>query len=425
MPTSAMTNFRTRKDEEGNELDSRQFDTWYYPDETNVILGIYYKQLDPVVKKLVVAPLVLYHFEPQQLKNVIRTLIDLLGKSKKQYFPFMFAPEAGGAHYMAGMLQREGDNIRLIIFNPVGHIDRLNFGELKDEIEIISSPHKIQSFEKDGDKLVSCGPICVEFIQYAMTHLKQIDALDKRFKLDDSFLNPLESKQYKTSVMGFRSQHDSMLEKLTDAEEAAIVDERAQTLGPFLDTFRQLCQEEEAMNAEEYYYYEDVVEDEEDEEDEENQENSSLTERETPSSSKPIILDEAKQQEESISTEFDKKLNEFELKIKNILDKASSSSEKTQALDSIRIDLLRIIGDYRDAKDAAKFKEEFTKALHTNDRTLRVHLNPIKRLFQAFLDLFRKDKSISSYSVFATKSANKIAEIDEAVREIACSKNKQ
>lgn len=269
MPTSAMTNFRTRKDEEGNELDSRQFDTWYYPDETNVILGIYYKQLDPVVKKLVVAPLVLYHFEPQQLKNVIRTLIDLLGKSKKQYFPFMFAPEAGGAHYMAGMLQREGDNIRLIIFNPVGHIDRLNFGELKDEIEIISSPHKIQSFEKDGDKLVSCGPICVEFIQYAMTHLKQIDALDKRFKLDDSFLNPLESKQYKTSVMGFRSQHDSMLEKLTDAEEAAIVDERAQTLGPFLDTFRQLCQEEEAMNAEEYYYYEDVVEDEEDEEDEE------------------------------------------------------------------------------------------------------------------------------------------------------------
>ncbi len=60
-----------------------------------------------------------------------------------------------------------------------------NRGETEKKIEIISSPKKIQTHEKDGGRLVSCGPISIVFIEYIMSHPEYMEGLDKEFHLPD------------------------------------------------------------------------------------------------------------------------------------------------------------------------------------------------------------------------------------------------
>ncbi|CEG57192.1 hypothetical protein [Legionella fallonii] len=57
--------------------------------------------------------------------------------------------------------------------------------ETEQKIEIISSPKKIQTHEKDGGPLVSCGPLSIIFIEYIMSHPEYMEHLDKEFQLPE------------------------------------------------------------------------------------------------------------------------------------------------------------------------------------------------------------------------------------------------
>lgn len=114
-------------------------------------------------------------------------------------------------------------------------------------------------------------------------------------------------------------------------------------------------------------------------------------------------------------------LDQLERKITTMMEQMTlSSAEKKAVLDKIQKKLLGLIGEFRTQKvlSLPDFKREFRAILHQSDASLRVHTHFLKRLLQVFLDVFRTDKSIMSYSIFATRSANKIAEIDEVAKNI-------
>ena len=439
--------FRERKNFDGIIEDSLDFKTWYHSDDVSLILGAYYQQLDSSTQASVMFPFVVPGFNnPNELELGLRAVINELDteeSQQKRYFPFIFAPEFG-IHYMAGIIRKDGDSFSLILFNPVGNANlaRLEFGELKDEINIISSPHPIQSSEKDNGPLSSCGPISIEFLRFAMNHLSDIDKLDSTFQLPESFLGPLMGQHYRETIKGFRQQHESMLQKMTDDQLYAIEGEQARRTVEYIDSCRAISQNnfESAERYEDDYFAanpsnglgcSDLI-------------LASVFEKphhtinSAPQKIEPVsapILEYIENKpsvikspmpslNKAVSDQSDSAMNArldtLESKIKIILVSALSSEEKNSAIGKIKDGLLNVINAYRGDNDLNKFIIDFNSVLHTNDRLLRVHLNPIKRALQAFLDLFRKDqdKRITAYSLFSTKSANKIAEIETSVREI-------
>lgn len=92
----------------------------------------------------------------------------------------------------------------------------LSRGEAERKIEIISSPKKIQTHEKDGGRLVSCGPLSIVFIEYVMSHPEYMECLDKEFHLPD--------------VLNFDSKHEAQV-----LQFLALAKNKSFNLAQFLD----------------------------------------------------------------------------------------------------------------------------------------------------------------------------------------------
>ncbi|STX52056.1 Uncharacterised protein [Legionella busanensis] len=234
--TRASREFRYRK--EGNFVkDGRDFKTWYHIDDAQRLVWKYYNDIkdnfpfgtNQSIKDVMLPPYVSFDDDRLNVVNFFSVLINFFQQAENQhkvFFPFMVKPETGGAHYIAGFLRRNPKGqVDIIIFNPIGLSKHDRIGtELakldKDSLNIaniISSPHTIQSTEKDNGPLVSCGPICVEFLRIAMSNLDWLTMLDKDFKLPPDLLAPLQ-EEYQEIIQKYRLKHDQLLTQVTETD---------------------------------------------------------------------------------------------------------------------------------------------------------------------------------------------------------------
>lgn len=92
-------------------------------------------------------------------------------------------------------------------------------GHTEKKIEIISSSKQLQTHEKDGGPLVSCGPLSLAFIQYVMRNPEYMAKLDKEFHLP-KFLDIKKDEvlRYKELVMSLRREHYKVLDTVADKD---------------------------------------------------------------------------------------------------------------------------------------------------------------------------------------------------------------
>ncbi|MGQ3888860.1 hypothetical protein ACQUW5_07485 [Legionella sp. CNM-1927-20] len=232
----ASKEFRYRK--EGALIkDGRDFKTWYHIDDAQRLLWKHFNDVknrpvpgtNQLIKNLMLPPYVSFDSERIDVVNFFTVLINYFQQEEnqhKRYFPFMVKPEIGSAHYIAGILRRTTEGqVDLIIFNPVGLSKNDRIGKELAKLDkeglkiakIISSPHTIQSTEKEKDDgpLVSCGPICVEFLRLAISDLDWLAKLNENFNLPANFLAPLE-QNYQETIKQYRLQHDQLLQQVTE-----------------------------------------------------------------------------------------------------------------------------------------------------------------------------------------------------------------
>ena len=230
MPTKAAQQFVQRSDKYKVEEDGRNFKSWYHIDDIRRVLWMKFRKLDDAVKKGTLHPFVYYEPPTEfltidfefKLDDLLKPLIDKLENSPQTYFPFIFKPEKGSSHYVAGFLRKNTDGkIIVFLFNPTGtplRIDSrsLTFGGF---VEVISSNKQLQTNKKDDGKLVSCGPLCMAFIDYIMSHPEYMEQLDKDFQLP-KFLNLHDNDEinYKKLVMDLRQEHYRVLDTIEDTE---------------------------------------------------------------------------------------------------------------------------------------------------------------------------------------------------------------
>lgn len=232
--SKAQFDFRNRKNEQEEGTESGlDFNTWYHPEDVERLLWAFFQRLPEKSKAYFLGPYVFldnlghgaFTFE-----KAIKWSKDLLIQSGKLYFPFIMKPETGGAHYIAGILRRtntEDKDPVLFLFNPVGYtLERFKkrlrvFGDFEiSGVNYVLSPYTVQSEVKEatGERLVSCGPFCVEFIQYALEHPEWIDQLDNQFILPDHLMAFIsyEKEQYQIEVIKIRQKHDDLLSTIAD-----------------------------------------------------------------------------------------------------------------------------------------------------------------------------------------------------------------
>ncbi len=198
--------------------DSRQFDSCYNQEDVGRLVSTYYDLLSSEEQKDICRPM---GFAIEQLnasnEKVLTVLITHLKKSEKKYLPFIFTPEIGAAQYVAGILRKTDDGISLLVFNPTGGAKRIDFGTFRTTLPMVISQHQVQTQEKDNDILKSCGPICVQFINFAMQHP---DWIEKSFKgqieLPELFQPLMEKEKYQQTIINFRQKDADLLMNLGD-----------------------------------------------------------------------------------------------------------------------------------------------------------------------------------------------------------------
>lgn len=235
--SEASAKFRTHENQ-----DSRHFNTWYSNEDTQRIIWAMYRDLfqdqsiSDTKKSDFLAPYVFFDgldsFSFDRLMDFCRRS---LLNSGKRYFPIIIKPEIGSAHYMAAILRKDDrDSVTLFLFNPLG-FDRGKQKKIQARLGLTSidvvggmrvalSPHALQTLEKDDDILVSCGPLSIEFIHYALRHPEWIDNLDHNFDLDASLLayGNDTKEAYQSRVVETRRRHDHLLESVPDELLATI-----------------------------------------------------------------------------------------------------------------------------------------------------------------------------------------------------------
>lgn len=206
--------------------DSREFNTWYDNEDVQRIVWSLYDNLPEKSQDKFSQPFVFYDgficFET--LMNACK---EHLLQENKRYFPFIIKPELGSAHYMAGIFRVKNNQIKLFLFNPIGYANKkhaqkrlgLTNPSVVADIDLILSPHPVQNAVYDGGVLVSCGPLCIEFLEYALNNPSWIQELDERFILPEFFLNyQTENKdQYRQKIHELRIKHDAILGNLADS----------------------------------------------------------------------------------------------------------------------------------------------------------------------------------------------------------------
>jgi hypothetical protein len=282
MLTKAQDDFRNSE-----HKDSRLFNTWYANlDVQRIVWFIYQNELAKKASALsqtelhpdqnpYLDPFVFFDgLDAIPFDSVMAFCKEQLIQSSKNYFPIIFKPELGSAHYMAAILRKEPDgSVTFFLFNPLGYSDeetkkrakrRLNIPDTAEEVggmKLIMSPHQIQSSVKDGGPLVSCGPITIEFIKHALQHPEWIDNLDEQFNLPaylEQYKNDSQ-EHYKQRLEAVRSEHDQLLGKMPNEILESIEDFYAPLAQHFLNTVvpPKPTSSEEYSSDEEYSYGED------------------------------------------------------------------------------------------------------------------------------------------------------------------------
>lgn len=92
-------------------------------------------------------------------------------------------------------------------------------GHTYPKMEFCYSPHQIQTMERDENKLVSCGPLSVAFIEYVLKHPEYMKQLDYTFALPD-FLKQLmltTNADYKRQIINMRQNQAKILTQIDDS----------------------------------------------------------------------------------------------------------------------------------------------------------------------------------------------------------------
>ena len=163
--------------------DSRAFNTWLHNEDVQSIVWQLFREVPDQIKRSYIEPFVFADgLDTVPFDEIINWAESQLDLSEKKYFPFIFKPETGGAHYMAGIIRQDDDAKKLFLFNPTGYTKKMATARWKlrdpqgnnvagDEdqdgnfhygMDLVLSAHQVQSQNKDGGVLVSCGPICIE-----------------------------------------------------------------------------------------------------------------------------------------------------------------------------------------------------------------------------------------------------------------------
>ncbi|CEK11261.1 hypothetical protein [Legionella hackeliae] len=250
--TKAQENFTTRKSEEGDKIENgTDFKTWYHNEDVIRMLWALYQALPKEKKEDFLAPYVFFDtggfVSFDKLMTIAKRKFLL---SNKLYFPFIIKPELGGAHYTAGIFRREADSkVTLFFFNPVGYPDeeakqrakkRLQLPEVNrvGGMDLVLCPYEVQTSDKDGGVLVSCGPISVEFVNYALNNPDWIASLDDKFQLPPHLVEykSCSTEVYKLQVLQLRKEHYTLLQQVPDSELTNIEDDWAAINQYFLDS---------------------------------------------------------------------------------------------------------------------------------------------------------------------------------------------
>ena len=148
--TKAGIEFRQRGEDYQTLEDGNQFNNWYETTDINRILTVQHRKLDQSVKNEVIRPYVFFDtFQDRNMGELFNPLIETLKDAAQSYYPFVFKPEMGAAHYMSGFLRKDKlDVITIFVFNPTGTALRVNNGDFK--AKVIESTHQVQTALKDG-----------------------------------------------------------------------------------------------------------------------------------------------------------------------------------------------------------------------------------------------------------------------------------
>lgn len=239
MPTRAQKLFReSRKEDDSGFEDSRDFDVWYHNEDVKRIVWSLFQRIDPKGeakrKKDYLDPYVFFDgLDQVSFDDLMALCKEKLIDSDKLYFPFIIKPEMGSAHYFAGIIRRtskEDKKPTLFLFNPMGNSGEDGKNRFKNKLatasphevggmKLVLSPHAVQTREKDGgNKLVSCGPLSVALIQYAIENPDWIDRLDETFDLPELLkeCQHLNKEGYRERITTLRKAHDETLSGFKD-----------------------------------------------------------------------------------------------------------------------------------------------------------------------------------------------------------------
>lgn len=97
--------------------------------------------------------------------------------------------------------------------------------EIQSERKDIAAQSDADVAEEEKKKLVSCGPICLEFLRYALNHPDWIASLDDSFALPEELLRyNCELPVYKEHIEGIRRSHDELLGRMADSDIELVED---------------------------------------------------------------------------------------------------------------------------------------------------------------------------------------------------------
>lgn len=233
MTTKAQLQFRRRLSDDSRQVeDSRAFDVWYHNEDVQRMVWALYQRM-PSQHQTYLAPHVFFDgIQPEYFDALMGLCKKKLLASGKLYFPFVIKPFLGNSHYIAGIIRRKSKEDKqptLFLFNPVGYPDQqskerfkkqlsLSSSERVGSMPLILSPHPVQSAKKESSSLVSCGPLCTAFIEYALNHPEWVDGLDGGFELPTelSALMQATQEEYTQNITALRLKHDQLLSSVQD-----------------------------------------------------------------------------------------------------------------------------------------------------------------------------------------------------------------
>ena len=225
MINKAQAEFRTR-----HNTDSREFATWYDNEDIQRLIWQIYQNIPANKKHNFLKPYVFYDNMEKDEATTLNKLLDvchqLLREKNLKYLPFILKPRIL-PHFYAGIIHINPDYI--YIFDPVG--SNLNNVKFRDcfkvpsynqigDLRVIVASEKIQNTVYE-EGLVSCGPLCVEFLDYIMNHPEIVPESNFPSSIIPPQFDELRQsdlEKYQTSILTIRQKHDRYLGQLSDEQ---------------------------------------------------------------------------------------------------------------------------------------------------------------------------------------------------------------